>query len=199
MRKLVLIAHISLDGFVAGVNGELDDFDASEENLQFVCSLTREADSALFGRTSYELLNNYWPNAKNLPNASKGTVAYSNWYNSVKKIVISKTLSEQDLKNTTIISANIQEEISKLKNQPGKEILIFGSPAVSQLLMQHDLIDRYWILVNPIIFGRGIPLFTEMSNKIKVKLELTKQFANGEFALCYSRSTNVSRQPASFV
>src|SRR5215831_2015105 len=102
MRKLVLLAHTSLDGFVASPQGELDDFDPGEENLQFVCDLTEQADSALFGRVSYELLNKYWPTAKDLPNASKGAVAYSNWYNAAKKIVISKTMKDQNLKNTIV-------------------------------------------------------------------------------------------------
>jgi len=91
-----------------------------------------------------------------------------------------------NLNNTTVISNDIPNEIRKIKNQPGKDILIFGSPAVSQLLMQHDVIDSYWIFVNPIIFGRGIPLFKEMSNKIKLTLVATKPFSNGEFGLCYS-------------
>jgi len=186
MRKLVLLAHTSLDGFVAGTRGELDDFEAGEENLQFVCSLTEKADSALFGRTSYELLNSYWPGAKDLPNASKGTIDFSNWYNTATKIVISKTMNPENLNNTIIVRDDIPNEVSKLKNQPQGDILIFGSPAVSQLLMEHNLIDTYWIFVNPIIFGKGIPLFTEMSNIIKLKLESTKQFANGEFALSYS-------------
>jgi len=186
MRKLSLLAHTSLDGFVAGAKGELDDFDASEENLQFVCSLTEQADGSLFGRISYKLLNDYWPSAKDLPNASKGTIAFSTWYNNVKKIVISKTMKEQNLNNTIIISANIADELSKIKNQPGKEILIFGSPTVAQLLMQYDLIDSYWIFVNPIIFGKGIPLFTDMENKIRLRLSFTKQFANGEIGLNYS-------------
>jgi dihydrofolate reductase len=186
MRKLVLLAHISLDGFVAGVRGELDDFDPGEENLQFVCSLTEQADAALFGRISYELLNKHWPDAKNSPNASKGTIAYSNWYNSAEKIVISQTMTAESSNNTIIIRDNIPDEINKIKNKPGKDILIFGSPAVSQLLMQHDLIDSYWIFVNPIIFGKGIPLFTDMENKIKLKLVKTKQFSNGEFGLNYS-------------
>src|SRR6478736_4372916 len=116
MRKLSLLAHTSLDGFVAGLKGELDDFDASEENLQFVCSLTEQAGSALFGRVSYELLNNYWPDAKNLPNASKGAIAFSTWYNNAKKIVISKTMKEQNLNNTIIISDNVSNELSKIKN-----------------------------------------------------------------------------------
>ena len=186
MRKLVLLAHTSLDGFVAGVQGELDDFDPSEENLQFVCGLTEQGDSALFGRISYELLNYYWPDAKNRPNASKGTIAYSNWYNTATKIVISKTMTAENLTNTIIISENIPGKISEIKKQPGRDILIFGSPVVCQLLMEHNLIDSYWIFVNPIIFGKGVPLFTDMTNKIKLKLTSTKQFANGEMGLHYS-------------
>jgi len=186
MRKVVLLAHISLDGVVAGVRGELDDFDVSEENLEFVCTLTEGADAALFGRSSYELLNNYWPSAKDLPNASRGTIAYSTWYHSANKIVVSRSMTAENLNNTIIINDDVPNKVNEIKNQPGKDILIFGSPAVSQLLMQHDLIDSYWIFVNPIIFGKGIPLFTDMENKIKLKLVKTKQFSNGEFGLNYS-------------
>jgi dihydrofolate reductase len=185
MRKLILVVHISLDGFVAGTKGELDAFDASEENLEFVCKLTEEADTALFGRISYQLLDSYWPTAGNSPNATKGEIAYSNWYNNAKKIVFSKTMTEDNLSNTTIISENISNEIIKIREQPGKNILIFGSPSASQSLMQLDLVDSYWIFVNPIIFGAGIPLFAGRTNKIKLKLLTAKQFSNGEIALNY--------------
>jgi dihydrofolate reductase len=185
MRKLILNVHTSLDGFVGATNGDLDGFDASQENLEFVCQLAEEADTALFGRISYQLLNDYWPTAKDRPNATKGEIAYSAWYNNAKKIVISKTLAGQKFNNTEIISDNISNEIINIKNQPGKSIMIFGSPSISQICMQHDLIDSYWIFVNPAIFGEGIPLFTTLPNKIKLKLVATKQFANGEFALNY--------------
>ncbi|HSZ85597.1 MAG TPA: dihydrofolate reductase family protein, partial [Puia sp.] len=185
MRKLILIVHTSLDGFVAGTKGELDGFDASQENLEFVCQIAEEADAALFGRISYQLLNNFWPTAKDRPNATKGETAYSNWYNNAKKIVISRTLAGEILNNTEIISDNISDEIIKRKNQPGKGIMIFGSPSVARIFMEHDLIDSYWIFVNPTIFGEGIPLFTTLPNKIKLKLVSAKQFANGEFALNY--------------
>src|SRR5438552_10363331 len=185
MRNLVLVVHISLDGFVAGVKGELDGFDAGEENLQFVCNLTEEADAALFGRVSYELMNGHWPTAKERPNASKGEIAYSNWYNSAMKIVVSKTMGKANLNNTSVISENIPNEIREIKEQKGKNILIFGSPSVSQLLMQHNLIDTYWIFVNPAIFGQGIPLFTGFAKRIELKLGATKQFANGELAMNY--------------
>jgi dihydrofolate reductase len=185
MRRLILVVHTSLDGFVAGVKGELDGFDASEENLEFVCGLTEEADTALFGRISYQLLDSHWPTAKDLPGASKGTVAYSNWYNSAHKIVISKTLPKDHLNNSTIISENIPNEIIKIKEGVGKDILIFGSPATSQLLMQHGLIDEYRVFVNPAIFGKGIPLFAPLLNNIKLRLLASKQFSNGEIALHY--------------
>ena len=185
MRKIILIAHTSLDGFIAGENGSLDGFEASEENLQFVCSLTEQADAALFGRISYQLLDSYWPTARELPNASKGTIAYSNWYNDATKIVISKSLPKGNLNNTIIISENISKEMKKIKQQPGKDILIFGSASVSQLLIQSDLVDSYWIFINPIIFGKGIALFENIKDQVKLKLLTAKQFPNGEISLNY--------------
>jgi len=185
MRKLILIAHTSLDGFVAGTKGELTDFDVSDENLAFVCTLTDEADAALFGRISYQLLDGYWPSAKDREHATKAEVAFSNWYNNAAKIVFSKTLSAENLNNTIIIREIISSEISKIKEENGKDILIFGSPSVSQILMELNLIDSYWIFINPIIFGKGIPLFAELTNKSKLKILATKQFANGELAINY--------------
>src|SRR5688572_2133339 len=108
MRKLILIVHTSLDGFAAGENGEFDDFKPSPENLDFVCSLTEQADAALFGRASYELLERYWPTARDNENATASEIKYSNWYNEAEKIVLSKTLSG-NRKKTTFISENIAE------------------------------------------------------------------------------------------
>jgi dihydrofolate reductase len=185
MRKLILIAHISLDGFVAGVQGELDGFEKGEENLEYICKLTEEADTALFGRISYELLERFWPAAKDLPNATKGELLYSTWYNNAKKIVISRNMTGKGLKNTLIIGKNIPEKIIKIKKQTGKDILIFGSPSVSQLLLELDLIDTFWIFINPVIFGRGIPLFAGLKKYSKLKLITAKEFSNGEVALNY--------------
>jgi dihydrofolate reductase len=185
MRKLILVVHTSLDGFVAGSKGELDDFNRSESNLEFICKLTEEADTALFGRNSFELLESFWPGARDSPNATKGEILYSNWYNSAKKIVISRTIPEGKINNTTIIRENISDEITRIKEQTGKNILIFGSPAVSQTLMRLDLIDIYWIFVFPVIFAEGIPLFTGLTKKSKLKLLTTRQFPNGEIALNY--------------
>lgn len=188
MRKLVLLVHLSMDGFVAGAQGELNDFPAGEENLQFVSNLTQNADTALFGRVSYQLLNNHWPAAGERVGATEGEIAYSRWYNKAVKMVVSRTITGELPDSTIVISNDIQQQVSDLKKQPGKDMLIFGSPSVARLLMQADLIDSYWIFINPVIFGKGIPLFTDDTRKAKLRLLACHQFANGEVALNYIRA-----------
>ena len=92
----------------------------------------------------------------------------------------------QSRENTTIIGDSIYNEITAIKEKPGKDILIFASPSVAQTLMPLDLIDSYWIFINPIIFGKGNPLFSPLENKVKLKLSASKQFSNGELALNYT-------------
>jgi dihydrofolate reductase len=185
MRNLILVVHISLDGFVANAEGGLDGFDAGDENLQFVCSLTEGADAFLMGRISYQLLNDFWPTAAKRAGATTAEIDYSNWYNAAEKIVVSQTLPDEHQHNIVIIRNNIVEEVSKIKHQPGKNILIFGSPSIAQVLMEADLIDSYWIFINPAIFGKGIKLFTGSTKMIKLTLVSSKSFDNGEFGLHY--------------
>ncbi|HJW17703.1 MAG TPA: dihydrofolate reductase family protein [Flavisolibacter sp.] len=185
MRNLTLVVHLSLDGFVAGAKGELDAFPDGDENLAFVCNLTREADAVLLGRTTYELLDSYWPTARNNPKATAAEKGYSDWYNHAQKIIVSRTLPDTENDHTIIVRESIAGEISKIKQQPGKDILIFGSPTVTSALMQHDLIDNYWVFMNPVIFGEGIPLFRGSNHKKQLRLLLTRQFSNGEVAFHY--------------
>ena len=112
-------------------------------------------------------------------------IAYSTWYNDVQKIVISKMMPNVNVNNTIIVREKIANEISHIKQQPGKDILIFGSPTTSDELMQHDLIDSYWVFVNPVFFGEGIPLFKRSAKRTNLKLLSTRQFLNGEIALHY--------------
>jgi len=185
MRKLILIVHTSLDVFVAGPQGELDGFDAAEENLEFVCDLTETADAALFGRKSFEILDTYWPTARDHTRATTGEVRYSNWYNNAHKIVFSKSMTQSTRSDITILSEITPQKITEIKDQPGKDILIFGSPSSVQFLMKARLIDFYWIFINPVLFGKGIPLFKDFEHKIKLQLITTKIFSNGEIALKY--------------
>lgn len=174
-----------MDGYAAGVHGEFDGFDPSPENLDFVNSLTDEADAALAGRVSYQMLNTYWPTARDNPNATQSEIKYSNWYNDAEKIVLSKSLRNVDLENTTIISDQIAETLHDIKAMNGKNILMFGSPSVFETLHKLDLIDEYWIILYPVFFGKGIPFFTRTVDMKRFTFVESRPFSKGEMAIHY--------------
>lgn len=182
--------HTSLDGFVAGPNGEINWINIDEAIFDFVATMTDKADAALYGRVTYEMMQSYWPTAGKKPNASKHDKEHSAWYKKVSKIVLSKTISEKGLDNTIVISDQLADNINKIKRQDGKNILIFGSPGASHSLMSHGLIDEFWLFVNPILLGQGIPLFKNVTETTKLKLIETKTFSSGVIALHYETKRN---------
>ena len=181
--------HISLDGFVAGLNGEMDWIKVDEEIFDHVGKRISLSDTALYGRRTYQMMENYWPTAGDKPTATKHDIEHSKWYSKVHKVVLSKTIKDTGLANTKIISDNLSERINEIKqshNGGSKEILLFGSPTATHSLIQLNLIDGFWLFVNPIILGRGIPLFTDIKDKIKLNLLTTRQFASGVTELNYA-------------
>src|SRR5258708_2542026 len=126
MRKVILLMHTSLDGFVAGPNGEMDWIVFDEELADDVGKLTDGADTALYGRITFQMMESYWPTAGQNPTATKHDIEHSNWVNNALKIVFSKSLKKTDWENTRIISDNITEEIPEIKKQPGKNLLLIG-------------------------------------------------------------------------
>ena len=189
MRKIISFMHISLDGFVAGPNGEMDWIKVDEEIFDHVGKRIGEGDTALYGRVTYQLMESYWPTAADKPTASKHDIEHSKWYSNVHKVVLSKTLKDADLTNTKIISDNLSGRINEIKqsrrNGGSKDILLFGSPTATHSLIQLNLIDGFWLFVNPIILGQGIPLFTDIKDKIKLNLLTTRQFTCGVTELNY--------------
>jgi dihydrofolate reductase len=188
MRNLIFFMHTSLDGFVAKLNGEMDWINIDDAMFDFVATMTDQADTALYGRVTYEMMQSYWPTAGEQPNASKHDKEHSAWYNKVSKIVLSKTISEKRLDNTIVISDQLADNINKIKKQDGKNILIFGSPGASQSLLNQGLVDEFWLFVNPIILGQGMPLFKDITGTTKLKLVESKTFACGVIALHYEKS-----------
>jgi dihydrofolate reductase len=190
MRKIISFMHISLDGFVAGPNGEMDWIKVDQEIFDHVGKRISEGDTALYGRVTYAMMENYWPAAGAKPTATRHDIEHSKWYNNVHKVVLSKTLNDAGLTNTTIISDNLSERLNEIKqsrNGGSKEILLFGSPTATHSLIQLNLIDGYWLFVNPVILGRGIPLFADINEKIKLKLlPATRQFTCGVTELNYT-------------
>ena len=179
--------HISLDGFVAGPNGEMDWIKVDEEIFDYIGKRISEGDTALYGRVTYQMMEGYWPTAGEQPGASKHDIEHSKWYKNVQKVVLSKTMKDATLPNTKIISDNIAGRINEIKQSASgsEEILLFGSPTATHSLMQLNLIDGYWLFVNPIILGRGIPLFAGIKDKINLQLLATRQFTSGVTELNY--------------
>lgn len=194
MRKVVLFMHISLDGFAAGPNGELDWISYDEELEKYAEEVVRTVGAPLYGRVTYQMMESYWPTVLTNPAATRHEIEHAHWVENIPKIVFSKTLEKVEWNNTTLIKDNIAVEISKLKQQPGKDLVIFGSPGLAHTLMRLDLIDEYRLTVNPVILGSGMPVFKDLKDRGELKLLNTKTFGSGVIALHYETKRGQGEQ-----
>lgn len=183
MRKIVLLLHTSLDGFAAGPAGEMDWIKLDDAMFDFVHGLTDQADTALYGRVTYQLMDGYWPNAAGKPNATKHDREHSAWYNKVEKVVVSETLQPSAEKKLNVIAGDLKGNIEKLKSQPGKDIMMLGSPGVVRELMELNLIDDYWLFVNPVVLGAGLSIFAKDIPRLPLELVDMKKYDSGVAAL----------------
>ncbi|MDQ3250482.1 MAG: dihydrofolate reductase family protein [Chloroflexota bacterium] len=188
MRNVILLMHVSLDGFVAGPNGEMDWIRFDDEQIDDVAALTATADTALFGRVTYQMMAGYWPTAAEQPNATKHDIDHARWVNAAPKIIISRTLQTVDWANSHIVRNNIPAAIANLKAQPGKNLLMIGSARTAHAFTQLGLIDEYRINVNPVVLGGGTPLFAGLTDKINLKLASAKTYASGVVGLDYRKN-----------
>jgi dihydrofolate reductase len=185
MRKVILSNSVTLDGFFEGPNKELDWHIVDEDSHQYAIDLLSDVDALLFGRVTYQLMADYWPAAATNPSSSKSDLEIADKMNNLPKIVFSKTLQEVKWNNSRLVKENIAEEISKMKQQSGKDMVIFGSGSIVSTFMQHGLIDEYRIIVNPVVLGNGNPLFKGINGKQNLKLLRTKEFSSGKVILYY--------------
>lgn len=157
--------HMTLDGFVAGPNGEMNIFNLDPDMYKEVMDHMKNVDTAIYGRVVYYMMKNYWPTLLAKENVDELSLNHAKWVQDVRKVVFSKTIdtNKEELWNNTIqIKENIKEEITKMKNEEGKDMMIFGSPSIVQEFMRLDLLDEFNIFLNPIIIGKGIPLFKDV-------------------------------------
>jgi dihydrofolate reductase len=181
MRKLFSFNMITLDGFFEGPNQDISWHNVDEEFNDFAIEQSRTGDTLVFGRVTYQLMASYWPT----PDAIKNDPIVADYMNRVSKIVVSRTLEKAEWNNTRLIKDHVAEEITKLKQQPGRDIAVFGSANLLSTLMQLDLVDEHRIMVNPVILGNGNPLFIKAKDKQNLKLIKTRMFGNGNVLLCY--------------
>lgn len=170
----------SLDGFFEGPDKGLDWFVVDAEFLESAKDMLRSVDTLLFGSATYKHMASYWPSAPKDEIADK--------MNNLPKIVFSKSLDKAEWNNSLLVKNNAAEEISKLKQQPGKDMVILGSAALASFLLQQGLIDEYRVILTPILIGAGNPLFPGIQHRIKLRLQQTKLFKSGVIVLYYQKA-----------
>jgi dihydrofolate reductase len=178
-RQLIVWNLITLDGFFEGARSwDLDfhEYAWGEELQRFSQEQLDGADLLVFGRVTYEGMASYWPSAK-------GETAER--MNRIRKMVFSSTLDSAEWNNTTLVSDCVAGEVARLKEQPGKDILVLGSAALTATLMEHGLIDEYRLGLAPVVLGKGTPLFKPGSNTTAMELLEARPLESGCVLLRY--------------
>ena len=146
--------HMSLDGYCATKDGGLEWVPYNSELEKYAEKIVASVGSPMYGRNTFEMMK-YFRTVLNNPSASKHDRAHAEWIEKIEKIVFSTTLISEDWNNTTIISGNILEEVTKLKELEGKDLVIFGSPTLATSLMELGLIDEFQFTISPVVLGEG--------------------------------------------
>jgi dihydrofolate reductase len=180
MRKLIMWNMVTLDGFFEGTHPwDIDFHDAGwgEELQRFSIEQMSTADLLLFGRVTYEGMAQYW---------SSATGETADRMNAIQKVVFSRTLTSADWANSRLVSTDAAEEVARLKQEPGKDILVFGSARLCASLTRAGLIDEYRVGVNPIVLGQGNPLFKPDTGQMKMRLLESRPLQTGCVLLFYA-------------
>jgi dihydrofolate reductase len=184
MRNLIAAINMTLDGFCDHTAMIADD-----ELHQHYNELLNNADTLIYGRITYQLMESYWPTIVRNPTGNKPTDEFAVLIDNISKIVFSRTLKNVDWKNAKLVRGGIKEEVLELKQQVGKNIIV-GSPSLIVALMQLDLIDEFQLCVHPVILGKGLPLFKNLNDRTILKLIKTKIFSSGQITLYYEPIKN---------
>lgn len=184
MSKVIAAPFVTVDGLIAGPNGEMDWNIAgfNDEMGKWVDQVYSRADTFLFGRVTYTEFLKFWPGADTETDPLAGKV------NNAKKVVFSKTLDKVEwgtYGNIVLVKDNLAEEINKLKQETDKDLLIIGSGRLTQSLTNLGLIDEYHLMVHPVILGKGKPLFRDIDKQVDLELTKSETFKNGVVTLEY--------------
>ena len=182
MRKLIYSTMVSLDGFVARPNGDLDWVLVDEELHTFINNQQREIDMYCYGRRMYEVLR-YWETADQDPSLPAYEVAFAKIWQKTPKIVFSTTLDEVQ-GNTRLVRDDAVEEIRRLKQQPGKDMEV-GGPTLAADFIRRNMIDVYGLFVQPVLLGEGIPFFPPLETSLNLQLVEIRPFQSGVVYLHY--------------
>jgi dihydrofolate reductase len=188
MRKLKLQVQVTVDGFIAGPNGEMDwmVWDWDNKLTEYVTGITEPVDCIVLGRRLAQGFIPHWASIANNPAEPEHEAG--KWFTGTHKVVFSKTLdishpSANDW-NNTVLARNL-DEITNLKEQEGKDIIVYGGASFVSELIKHGLIDEYHLFINPIAIGKGMPIFNNLEDKLNLVLVNSSRFDCGIVVLNY--------------
>ncbi len=185
MRKLIFQIGVSLDGFIEAPKGDLEWMFIDDELWKNIDELLGTVDTVLFGRVAYQGFQQYWPAAATNPKSPQNEIEFAHWIEQTPKIVFSTTLLSADWANSRLVKSDIAREITSLKQQPGKNILLFGGAGIAQTFAKLGLIEEYRIKIYPVVLGNGIPLFKTPQDRTNLKQLTTKTFGSGVVEIQY--------------
>ncbi|HEX4270609.1 MAG TPA: dihydrofolate reductase family protein [Rhizomicrobium sp.] len=184
MRKLISLMHVSLDGFCAGPKGEMDWISMNSTIFADATNVIDQAGAAVYGRTVHDMMKSYWPTFLGKPDSPE--VRHAHWVEQIPKLTFSRSMMSSDWNNVQL--RREAKEIFADKEQPGKDLLIFGSPSLVHAFLELDAIDEFWIFQNPVLLGSGIAYFKGAARN-RLKLLSHKPFDNGVIRLRYAKET----------
>lgn len=182
MRKVTMFNLMTVDGYLAGEGGDISWHHVDDEFHELAIAASNSGNTLLFGRVTYELMARFWTS----PEAMRTDPIVAAGMNRSEKIVFSRTLHRADWNNTRLVKDDLVGEVRRLKEGAGRDLTVLGSGSIVTQLAQAGLIDEYDILVNPLVLGRGTPLFKGITERIDLKLIRSWAFRNGNVLLSYA-------------
>ena len=181
MRPIYAFIVQTVDGYYEGPNGEFDWPNVDDEFNEFAISQLNDIDTLIFGRATYEGMASYWPT----PAALDDDPLIADRMNNIPKVVFSSSLDSADWQNTRLVSGDVAGAITELKQQPGKNLAVFGSSTLTVSLIDQGLVDELRVMVQPILLGAGKSLFAGLHDRVPVQLQRTTVFSSGNVMLHY--------------
>ena len=185
MAKLISLMHVSFDGFAADPNGEMNWITMDQEIFAHVSTYISKVGTGVYGPKTFQMMEGYWPGVLEAADSGDLEIKHAKWYQGAKKIVCSRTLKHLENKDALLVDS-LEEDIKKLKQESEKDLMVFGSPRLTQSLARLDLFDEYVVNVNPVLIGGGIKMFEDLPIT-KLNLVSATKFNSGVVGFHYTK------------
>jgi dihydrofolate reductase len=186
MAKIIALGHLSLDGYMADWNGQIDWVRMDGEIAVMVAELWRKAAGTVYGRKTYELMDPFWPDVLKHPEKWPGwVVEYAEWVDAALKIVVTTTLGSVNWRNTRLIRGGVVEEMRRVKEEVKGDLLLLASAQLLSTLLAAGLVDEVVVTITPVVLGEGRPYFVGLRDRVRLELQEERKFSNGVVGMRY--------------